>query len=60
MEDRAEFRVHRVKGEGPGFSSVSPDRRTNKRRKRLRKRSEREGVNNKAAAKVVRMRWEYC
>jgi len=26
------FRVHRVKGEGPGFSSMSPDRRTNKRR----------------------------
>jgi len=25
------LRVHRVKGEGPGFSSMSPDRRTNKK-----------------------------
>jgi len=54
------LRVHRVKGEGPGFSSMSPDGRTNKRRKKLRKRRERERVNNKAAAKVVRLRWEYC
>ena len=64
------LRVHRVKGKDPGlvqcrrteagFSSMSPDRRTNKRRKRLRKRGERERVNNKAAAKVVRLRWEYC
>ena len=54
------LRVHRVKGEGPGFSSMSHDRRTNKRRKRLRKQGERERVNNKAAAKVVQLRWEYC
>ena len=53
------LRVHRVKAEGPGLSSMSPDRRTSKRRKRLRKRRERERVN-KAAAKVVRLRWEYC
>ena len=52
------LRVHRVKAEGPGLSSMSPDR-TNKRRKRLRKQGERERVNNKAAAKVVRLRWEY-
>ena len=42
------YRVHRVKGEGPGFSSVSPDRRTNIRRKRERV--------NKVAAKVVEVR----
>ena len=53
------LRVQRVKAEGPGLSSMSPDRRTNKRRKRLRKRRERERVNSKAAAKVVRLRYEY-
>jgi len=50
------LRVQRVKAEGPGLSSMSPDRRINKRRKKLRKRRERERVNNKAAAKVVRLR----
>jgi len=50
------LRVHRVKGEGPGFSSMPPDRRTDKRRKKLRKRRERQRVNNKAAAKVVRLK----
>ena len=34
------LRVQRVKAEGPGLSSMSPDKRTNKRRKRLRKRRE--------------------
>ena len=29
------LRVHRVKAEGPGLTSMLPDRRTNKRRKRL-------------------------
>ena len=46
------LRVHRVKAEGPGLSSMSSDRRTNKRKK-LRKRREREQENNKAAAKVA-------
>ena len=36
------LRVQRVKAEGPGLSSMSPDKRTNKRRKILRKRRERE------------------
>jgi len=53
------LRVHRVKAGGPGLSSMSPDRGTNKRRKRLRKRTERERVNHKAAAKVVRLLRHY-
>ena len=60
MEDRADVESAQSEGERPGFSSMSPDRRTNKRRKKLRKRRERERVNNKVAAKVVRLRWEYC
>jgi len=52
--------MHRVKAEGRGLSSMSPVRRTNKRIKRLPKQRERERVNTKAAAKVVRLRWEYC
>jgi len=47
------LRVHCVKVEGPGLSSMSPERETNKRRKRLWKLRERERVHNKAAAKVV-------
>jgi len=41
------LRVNRVKAEGPGLSSMSPDRRTNKRRKTLRKRRLCDRVNNK-------------
>jgi len=52
------LRVHRAKAEGPELSSMSPDRRTNKRRKRLWKQRVHERVNNKKAAKVVQ--WEYC
>ena len=53
------LKVHRVEAEGPGLSSMSLDRRrTNKRRKRQRKRRERDRVNNKKAAKVVRLRQE--
>jgi len=41
------LRVHTVKAEGPWLSSMSPDRRTNKRRKTLRKRRLCDRVNNK-------------
>ena len=40
------LRVHRVKAEEPGLSSMSPERRTNKLRKRLRTRRVRDRVNN--------------
>ena len=40
------LRVHRVKAEGPGLS-LSPDRRTNKRRKRLQKRRKSDNNANK-------------
>jgi len=47
------LRVHRVKVKGSDFSSMSPDRTANKRRKRLRKQRVRDRVNNKKAAKLV-------
>jgi len=34
MEDRADVESAQSEGEGPGFSSMSPDRRTNKKEER--------------------------
>jgi len=51
--------VHRVKAGGTGLSSMSPDRKTNRRIKIPRNRKVRDRVNNKKAAKVVRSRQEY-
>ena len=54
------LRVHRVKFAGPGFNSMSPERRKKARRSGLRKRSARWRAKSRKTLDWVGMRWECC
>jgi len=54
------LRVHRVKFAGPGFSSMSPDRRKKARRSGLRKRSARWRAKSRKTVDWVGTQWECC
>ena len=54
------LRVHRVKFAGPGFSSMSPERRKKARRSGLRKRSARWQAKSRKTADWVGTPWECC
>ena len=54
------LRVHRVKFAGPGFSSMSPERRKKARRSGLRKRGARWRAKSGKTADWVGTPWECC
>ena len=59
MEDRADVESAHSGGGRTWIEFNVAGQKNKQKRKRLRKRRERARVN-KAAAKVVRLRWEYC
>ena len=54
------LRVHGVKFAGPGFNSMSPERRKKARRSGLRKRSARWRAKSRKTADWIGMRWKCC